>query len=307
LGIRCKDLWKTTINDPNVLDDYHAILIPKAIKYSAGILDYFFRGRIEVVDVVWNATQYTITIRNQSGQELASGGKFFVLKDDANGNRSFVTSQSGVSLTQNVADNGTWQFNFPGPEVTTPTKFIVVYQGTVGAASGPDSDPVDLGLAIAAKQFTLGGFDCGNTPASVFDADWEDKEVLFPFGGDIVNGDGSFSITVTTSGTASSKVTTICNPGPSYEVEIRSEWTASGAVQYSPSGYPVVLNVFIDNVPIDTVTRDAATGPFTDMMVHAMLPASKISQLEIRVGFGALGAPSATYSGTLTVRPLTPP
>ena len=27
----------TTINDPLVLNDYHAILLPKAVKYSAGI------------------------------------------------------------------------------------------------------------------------------------------------------------------------------------------------------------------------------------------------------------------------------
>jgi hypothetical protein len=149
--------WKTTINDPNVLDDYHAILIPKAVKYSAGILDYFFRGRIEVVDVVWNATQYTITIRNQSGQQLASGGTFTVLREDANGNRTPVTPQNGVALTQNVADNGIWQFNFPGPQVTTPTRFIVVYRGTIGLDGVNPSDPVDAGIAIAAKQFTMGG------------------------------------------------------------------------------------------------------------------------------------------------------
>jgi len=147
-----------TIDDPNVLYDYHDKLIPKASEYSAGILDYFFRGKLEVVSVVWDGSQYTITVRNQSGQELANGGKFFVLKDDSAGNRSFVTSQNGVALTQNVLDGNTWQFNFPGPEVTTSTKFIMVYQGSIGLNGGnanDPSDPVDANIAIAARNFTI--------------------------------------------------------------------------------------------------------------------------------------------------------
>src|SRR5207244_8146119 len=31
-----------TIDDENVLKDYHDKLIPKAVEYSAGLLDYFF-------------------------------------------------------------------------------------------------------------------------------------------------------------------------------------------------------------------------------------------------------------------------
>ncbi|MFO1511520.1 MAG: hypothetical protein U1F83_01170 [Verrucomicrobiota bacterium] len=152
-----------TIDDPNVLYDYHSILIPKAIDYSAGLLDYYFRGKLEVVSVDWDGTQYVITIRNQSGQPLATGGKFFVLKDDASGNnRTYVTAQAGVSLPQDLADGNTWQFNFPGPEIITATKFTLVYQGTVGPASGSSSDPVDVGIAIAAKSFTLGPLNFNN-------------------------------------------------------------------------------------------------------------------------------------------------
>jgi hypothetical protein len=34
--------------DDNVYSDYAALLIPRAVGYSAGLLDYFFRGRIEI-------------------------------------------------------------------------------------------------------------------------------------------------------------------------------------------------------------------------------------------------------------------
>src|SRR5215472_12743977 len=38
----------TTIDDPLVLKDYHDLLIPKAVKYAAGLLDYFFRGTMDI-------------------------------------------------------------------------------------------------------------------------------------------------------------------------------------------------------------------------------------------------------------------
>lgn len=164
-------------------------------------------------------------------------------------------------------------------------------------------DPSDAQVIIAEQT----GFTCGTTPDSVEDAVWEDKEVAFPFGGDIVNGDGSFSITVTTSSTAASKITNICNPGEAYEIEITADWDTSGTVQFSPTGYPVTLQVIINGIPQDSDARDGVTGPFTDMVVNATLPAESVVQLEIRVGFLAIGAPSATFFGTITVRPLTPP
>lgn len=151
------------------------------------------------------------------------------------------------------------------------------------------------------------GFDCGETPASIQNAQWEDKEVAFPFGGDITNGDGSFSIEVTTSSKAASKITTICNPGDAYEIEVIVDWDTSGFVQFSPFGYPVSFSVIINGVPIDSASSDGVTGPFTNFTLHATLPAESSVQLEVRAGFVAIGDPSATFFGTLTIRPLSPP
>ena len=241
-----------TINDPEVLQDYHDIMIPKAIEYSAGILDYFFRGKLEVVSVVWNSTQYTITVRNQSGQELVTGGKFTVWKDDA-GNRSPVGSV--VTLNQNVADGTTWQFNFPGPQVTTTTKFIVVYQGTIGLTGGQASDPVDQNIAIAAKQFTVGpGILCpANSAPTIDQLVWvpnvNNDLNLSPSGGDI-------AVNATVVGDAnaikrSEFSTTLCveaPPSQHYTVEVSWDltWTTLGTgFAYSVE---FVLNHGTDNL-----------------------------------------------------------
>lgn len=164
-------------------------------------------------------------------------------------------------------------------------------------------DPSFAEVIIAAQQ----GFDCGETPASIQNAQWEDKEVAFPFGGDITNGDGSFSITVTTSSTAGSKITTICNPGEAYDIVVTVDYDTSGNVQFSPSGYPISFSVFIDGVPMDSQTSDAVTGAPGTFILNATIPAESTVQLELNAGFLAIGGPSATFFGNLTVRPLTPP
>jgi hypothetical protein len=38
-----------TVDDPKVNEDYGSKLVPRAVGYSAGLLDYFFRGQIEVL------------------------------------------------------------------------------------------------------------------------------------------------------------------------------------------------------------------------------------------------------------------
>lgn len=45
LGFASDD--KGFVLDSRVYEDYAALLLPRAIGYSAGLLDYFFRGRTE--------------------------------------------------------------------------------------------------------------------------------------------------------------------------------------------------------------------------------------------------------------------
>lgn len=146
------------INDPNVLNDYHSVLLPKAIEYSAGILDYFFRGRLDVCMTVGGSGPNSLTIVNRSGQGF-QGGSFRLFWDDANGVRAEIaapafTTTYGTSL----ADNGSITANFtaPSPNVSA---YVLVYQGIIGANGTESIDPVEFdssqnkGLAIAAKRF----------------------------------------------------------------------------------------------------------------------------------------------------------
>jgi len=159
----------TTIRDDNVLKDYHDQIIPKAVKYSAGLLDYFFRGTLGV-----SVTNSTITIRNTSGQDY-NGGSFYLYKDDTNGTRTNVDQfdMSGITLpslgsiteTENDLNSA-----------TPSTKYILVYKGTIGVnGSAQPLDSVDAGIGIAVQTFTpqSSGNSCDGGPVNIQGFHWE--------------------------------------------------------------------------------------------------------------------------------------
>jgi hypothetical protein len=132
----------STINDGNVLQSYHSRLIPKAVEYSTGILDYFFRGTL---GVGFNES-FGIAITNTSTQDFR-GGAFHLFCDDPNGIRTEVT---GAGFSPNypgtllAGQKITASFNPPSDTANC----VVVFQGSIG-----NTDPVDSNIAIAAKKF----------------------------------------------------------------------------------------------------------------------------------------------------------
>lgn len=140
-----------SINDSNVLQAYHNILLPKAVEYSAGLLDYFFRGQIEVGAHV-DSGEYTVNVFNFSSQPF-SGGSFYLYKEDSSsGNRSLVQQTDLVGI---LPPGEHIQFIYDDNSLSGPTKFILVYKGTIGADGGQPLDPVDANIGIAAQIFNL--------------------------------------------------------------------------------------------------------------------------------------------------------
>ncbi len=123
--------------DSRVVEDYATDLLPRAVGYSAALLDYFFRGRLDV-DVLDNAdagepAQLRIVGTNGSEEPLVSGA-LTLLAEDGNGVRTRLDPVSGVSddvLIRDVGPGGsllsTW-FNASAPA----ERFVAVYQGALG-------------------------------------------------------------------------------------------------------------------------------------------------------------------------------
>lgn len=142
-----------TIRDENVLEDYHDQFIPKAVQYSAGLLDYYFRGRIGVtIGLNTNTGQYTFTNSNLSGQSFL-GGTFYLYQQDASGNRTLL-QQASLGVGEVLTNRGSFAMDFTNA-VATNVDLYVVYRGTIGETNGAASDPVDANIAIATGKFGI--------------------------------------------------------------------------------------------------------------------------------------------------------
>jgi hypothetical protein len=144
-------------DDRDVMRNYLSLLLPKAVAYSSGLLDYYFRGKLAITNfVVTNSTQIYFTAQNISPQAF-SGGSFRVFTDDASGNRTEATDLTTTynpttGLATNAAITGT--FTFPSG---ASNGFTLFYCGIIGVdAHGNPLDTVDAGQAIAVTSTNIG-------------------------------------------------------------------------------------------------------------------------------------------------------
>ena len=144
---------RLTIDDPDVLKEYHDILIPKAVQFSAGLLDYFFRGRFETAWISASAPEKSaLRIANKSGQDLR-GGTFELFYDNASGTRAKIEPPDfTTTYTDTLADDSEVEAEFTTP-IGPITSYTLVYKGTL-VKDGTSEDPVDKDIAIAAKRIT---------------------------------------------------------------------------------------------------------------------------------------------------------
>lgn len=79
------------ILDDRVYHDYAARLLPRAIGYSAALLDYFFRGRLEVAfgEAPMDPARVLLNVTNGSAEPLGPG-TLTVYTDDSSGTRQPV-------------------------------------------------------------------------------------------------------------------------------------------------------------------------------------------------------------------------
>lgn len=165
------DALGVSIADDNVLAEYHSLLIPKAVAYSGGAIDYFFRGKLKL-RITWNEeeSRYHLGITNDSTQTF-KGGAFTLYSDDQNGNRSAVALNlvDPWNAGSTLGADASVQATFQAPSGTV-AGFMLVYKGTIGTdGNGGAADSVDAGIAVAAHEFKLLRFNIKWNPKSDID------------------------------------------------------------------------------------------------------------------------------------------
>ncbi|MHB8535098.1 MAG: phospholipase C/P1 nuclease family protein [Sulfuricaulis sp.] len=128
-------------------------LIPKAVSYSAGLIDYFFRGKLEIQSINDDGNQLTIEVKNNSGADnLFKSGDFSFYYDDIDGARVPLTLTQNAKLTGPLAHNAvlTLTANKPKLSRVDPTKdepLLLVFKGVIGQEEGVAATVIEMPLS----------------------------------------------------------------------------------------------------------------------------------------------------------------
>lgn len=156
----------------------HGFLIPRAVAYSAGLINYFFRGRIDFLEDKGIPGRYVI--KNLSPEDMH--GSFTLYYDAEDGNRYPVAGDAMdktwayLAILKNGEVNNL-SFSPPtNPAPKKPGRYILVFNGDLGEEKAiPGVTPG----AIAAKEVGLSEPDFYIAPSA-----WESSGRLGRFSGE---------------------------------------------------------------------------------------------------------------------------
>ncbi|HET6514717.1 MAG TPA: hypothetical protein VFG09_06105 [Thermodesulfovibrionales bacterium] len=111
--------------------DYAQKLIPRAVGYSAGLLNYFFRGDIRLSYETGVTPGYVIT--NYSGEKME--GRFMLYYDNSAETRNPIWVGDGLLEAKTGDKANTFDF-IPPSDAREPGKYILVFKGKMGNEDG---------------------------------------------------------------------------------------------------------------------------------------------------------------------------
>jgi hypothetical protein len=153
-----------------VFDDNHPVLLPRAAAFSTGLINHFFRGRLDLFRTTPTATNWSIL--NAGTQPM--NGQFYIYREDSAGNRVLAAGPFARSVAAGVTTV------VPVPEPPSSTyRMVVAFRGQIGA----EGDPSGSGfVSVAGKvvPFNPQTIPCG----SAFNAEGssEGRETIMELG-----------------------------------------------------------------------------------------------------------------------------
>jgi hypothetical protein len=107
-----------------------ASLLPKAVAYSAGVLKYFFRAKINVT-LSREARQNKLTVVNQSGEDFVDG-QWVVMRENVAGGYEPIPNLQ-ISAPNTLPPGGMVTILYPDDDLCKPIGTITVaYRGRIG-------------------------------------------------------------------------------------------------------------------------------------------------------------------------------
>ncbi|MBI3301592.1 MAG: hypothetical protein HYZ72_05890 [Deltaproteobacteria bacterium] len=123
----------------------YPFLIKRAVGYSAGLLNYFFRGKLDFLPDPSNPNQYLI--KNLGPDDMQ--GTFTLYYDDADGNRQEVPGAKWTISVTKGAQTAVPTFAPPTtPAPKTPGEYLLVFKGEMG-----EEKPVNGSIGAVVAQY----------------------------------------------------------------------------------------------------------------------------------------------------------
>lgn len=119
--------------DDNVYKDYASLLLPRAVGYSAGLIDYFFRGKIDFAIDDGDRADGVKGIRVSSLSNEDMDGTFSLYYDATDGNRYLLGSWTLLLSAQGTSP--VLSFSFPENNIELH-KYILIFRGRMGMEQG---------------------------------------------------------------------------------------------------------------------------------------------------------------------------
>lgn len=120
--------------DDKVFRDYGEKLLPRAVGYSAALLDYFFRESVQVERMYWENDGVFIDVRNRAAEEMEGVFELYAIYDkDTDGERreTFSALDGGASVKVGPHASRTFQLDVPPDHRPTPN-YVLVFRGRLG-------------------------------------------------------------------------------------------------------------------------------------------------------------------------------
>jgi hypothetical protein len=113
--------------NPFNYEDIFRVTLPRTVEWIDGLINYFYRGKLDVTVV-----DKTITVKNSSGMSM--DGNLSIYYDDSNHIRSLLTT-TAASLAHNQTKSITIT-DIPTPSAGFNGKYIAVFDGQIGVYKG---------------------------------------------------------------------------------------------------------------------------------------------------------------------------
>jgi hypothetical protein len=274
------ELWNLPIPLPRVYqltlhldnrchEEYAQYLVPRAVGYSAGLLDYFFRGQLQVTAVpifYKNSIVYLrVRIKNMTPNETMKDGEFTITysyrptggkadgSDDIWGQAPVVSSgtlEYGGD-DQHPVEDTVIDFWLPNPipkENYDSAKFTLAFKGTLGNEVG----------AVIGKALTLGEIK--------FEEEWNNG----------LNGNHNWAhtdITLLGQNPDNGSTSNILVGDTLIKDNIRHVGKRTARVNESYVGYDTLNNQFIDILPIRITPDTYIQFKIDEMWINQRTPA----------------------------------